>query len=235
MKVDPMHAGESGVMEYMVRVLVGKADRAKAHKMAIDQLAHDVLQRGPRQTASNNFPRVSYSGGITGLSYMPAHEWPGVLLSLTLLGAMDKHRATVLSKGLQRAREYKDRLACLEMVLCFHAWMNFGPFEDLYQDDIYQKIDNCTRDIGMEVTEKCARLNGLHFKLQKFHDLFAHLVADIKQVGSGSVLHMGVVERMHKFFAKIPACTSQLRGQITFLSQVADRLRESQILTRLRL
>ena len=63
MKVDPMHAGESGVMEYMVRVLVGKADRAKAHKMAIDQLAYNVLRKGPRQTASNNFPRDSYSGG----------------------------------------------------------------------------------------------------------------------------------------------------------------------------
>ena len=76
LKVDPMHAGESGVIEYMVRVLVGKAGGTKAHKMDIDQIAHDVLRKGPSQSASINFPRVSFSGGITSLSYMPAHEWP---------------------------------------------------------------------------------------------------------------------------------------------------------------
>jgi hypothetical protein len=234
MKVDPMHAGESGVIEYMVRVLVGKADGTKAHKMAIDQIADDVLRKGPTQSASKNFPRVSFSGGITSLSYMPAHEWPGVLLSLTLLGAMEKHRRRVLSLGLHKSIELKDRLACLEMVLCFHAWMNYGPFDELYEEDGFQKIDECARDIGMEVVHKCARLEGFHYRLQKFHDLFAHLVSDIKHVGSGSVLHMGVVERMHKFFAKIPACTSQFRGDLTFLKQVADRLRESQILTQAR-
>ena len=147
---------------------------------------------------------------------------------------MEKHRGPVLCLGIQSSIQLKDRLACLEMVLCFHAWMNYGPFDDLYQDDVYPKIDECARDIGAEVVKKCARREGFHYKLQKFHDLFAHLVADIKQVGSGSVLHMGVVERMHKFFAKIPACTSQFRGELTFMTQVSDRLRESQILTQAR-
>ena len=93
---------------------------------------------------------------------MPAHKWPGVLLSLTLLGAMDKHRGTVLSLGLQRSIKFKDRLACLEMVLCFQAWMNYGPFDDLYQDAVYPKIDECPREIGMEVVRKCAQLEGFH-------------------------------------------------------------------------
>ena len=39
---------------------------------------------------------------------------------------------------------------------------------------------------------------------------------------------------MHKFFAKIPACTSQKRGQFIYLSQVASRLKEQQMLTQAR-
>jgi hypothetical protein len=44
---------------------------------------------------------------------------------------------------------------------------------------------------------------------------------------------MGLIERMHKFYAKIPASTSQKRGYV-FLTQVAQRLQEQQMLTQAR-
>ena len=202
--------------------------------MTVDLLASKHFKDAPRTSARSHFPRVCFSGGITSFSYMPAHEWPGVLLTLTLLGTMNRTSHAVLGVDKPTDIQEADRLICLELLLCFHAWICYGPFTELYEDASYALLDKCARDLATLLVRTCNREEGKGYKLQKFHDLFVHLISDIRDTGSGYALHMGLIERMHKFFAKIPACTSQKRGGYKFLSQVAARLHEQQMLTQAR-
>jgi hypothetical protein len=235
LRVDPIHAGELGIIMYVVKVLSGgDADKKNIHKMIIDLLALKHFKDAPRTSARSHFPRVCFSDGITSFSYMPAHEWPGVLLTLTLLGTMNHIRHAVLGVDQPTNIQQADRLICLELLLCFHAWTFYGPFTKLYDETSYALIDKCARDLATLLVWTCNRAEGKGYKLQKFHDLFVHLISDIRDTGSGYALHMGLIEQMHKFFAKIPACTSQKRGGYQFLSQAAARLHRQQILTQAR-
>jgi hypothetical protein len=236
LRIDPMHAGELGIIPYLVKLLSGGEDARSnsLHKMNLDLLALKHFKDAPRTSARLHFPRTCFSGGITSFAYMPAHEWPGVLLTITLLGTMGSTRNEVLGLGLPNPTMQDDKLFCLELMLCFHAWVSYGPFTELYNEASYTKTDQCVRDLASLLVTTCARQEGWGWKLQKFHDLFVHLISDIRDMKSGYALHMGLVERMHKFFAKIPACTAQKRGQFKYLSQVASRLQEQQMLNQAR-
>ena len=236
LRIDPMHAGELGIIPYLVKILSG-GEKSKAnslHKMTLDLLALKHFKNAPRTSARLHFPRTCFSGGITSFAFMPAHEWPGVLLTITLLGTMGSTRNDVLGLNLSCNKKQDDKLMCLELFLCFHAWICYGPFTELYEQTTYVMVDKCARDLASLLVTTSGREEGFGYKLQKFHDLFVHLISDIRDMKSGYALHMGLVERMHNFFAKIPACTSQKRGQFKYLSQVALRLQEQQMLTQAR-
>jgi hypothetical protein len=71
------------------------------------------------------------------------------------------------------------------------------------------------------------RKKGNGWKLQKFHDLL-HLALDMERFGPPSNFDAGPMESGLRYWAKLPADTSQMRGYNTFAKQVAARTFEFQ-------
>ena len=153
LRVDPMHAGELGIIPYVVKSLSGGENPQSnpRHKITIDLLAVKHFKDAPRTSARLHFPRTCFSGGITSFSFMPAHEWPGVLLTITLLGTMQHTRNSVLGLGLSNRTKQADKLMCLELLLCFHAWVCYGPFKELYNATSYKKDRQRRERLGVTI------------------------------------------------------------------------------------
>lgn len=236
LKVDPMHAGESGVHEYVTQVVLGPKPDRNTRKWFIDKEAARLFYDVPRQTIRTQYPRISFVGGLTALTYMPSHEWIGLLLALVIIALVEDNLEEVLGRGLETAGEdaTRDRLFTIEMLLCFHAWVASGAHDRLSDTSFFTLIDEAVKRLGLLVTSSCARSEGNGFNIQKFHDYFVHLLRDITDVGNAEEIHMGLIERLHKYYAKFPASSAQFRDQLTFLSQTAMRIDETYLLDRAR-
>lgn len=114
-----------------------------------------------------------------------------------------------------------------EALLCFHAWYKMGV----------PKVKDGKIDTGI-IKASVARLlamvrwytprkSGRGWKIQKFHDLL-HLAVDIERFGPPSNFDCGPNESSLRYWAKLPALTSQTRGYNTFAKQVAMRIYEFQ-------
>jgi hypothetical protein len=75
------------------------------------------------------------------------------------------------------------------------------------------------------------RKKGNGWKLQKFHDIL-HLAMDMERFGAPSNFDAGPCESGLRFWAKLPALTSQKRGYNTFAQQVAARTFEYQCIAK---
>ena len=121
-----------------------------------------------------------------------------------------------------------DFIHLAESLLCFHAWYKFG---DTYLED-NGKIDSSiirnsvARMLAM-VRWSCPRAKGNGWKLQKYHDLL-HLAIDMERFGPPRNFDAGPMESGLRYWAKLPAMTSQTRGYSTFCKQVAMRTFEFQ-------
>lgn len=75
--VDPMHMFEGGWIAMVCRafanILSGRATQ-QLNRWSIRCI------KNTRSSRRNRFPRVDYSGGITKLTNIASHEWPGILL-----------------------------------------------------------------------------------------------------------------------------------------------------------
>ena len=90
--------------------------------------------------------------------------------------------------------------------------------------------DSVARMLGM-VRWYCPRKKGKGWKLQKFHDLL-HLAVDMERFGPPSNFDAGPMESGLRYWAKLPALTSQTRGYNTFAKQVAWRTFEFQCIAK---
>ena len=126
-----------------------------------------------------------------------------------------------------------DFVELAEALLCFHAWYKLGAHVmvngKLDRKAIHQSI---SRMLAM-VRYYTPRQNGNGWKIQKFHDIL-HIAIDIQRFGSPKNFDAGPHESGLKFWAKLPALTSQKRGYNIFAAQVASRLYEFLCLARAR-
>jgi hypothetical protein len=115
-----------------------------------------------------------------------------------------------------------------EALLCFHAWYKMGVLKIGPDGKINTSVirTSVARMLGM-VRWYCPRKKGKGWKLQKFHDIL-HLAVDMERFGHPSNFDAGPMESGLKFWAKLPALTSQMRGYNTFVKQVAWRTFEFQ-------
>jgi hypothetical protein len=75
--VDPMHLFEGGWVAMVCKAFV---DRLSGHATSrLNQWALRRIKKN-RSSFSKRYPRVDYSGGVTKLTNIASHEWPGVLL-----------------------------------------------------------------------------------------------------------------------------------------------------------
>ena len=118
LRIDPMHASELGIIRYLVQILSGGkiSETNSLHKMTLDLLALKHFKDAPRTYARLHFPRTCFSGEISSFSFMPAHEWPGVLLTITMLGTMGSTRNDVLGLNLTSLTKQGDKLMCLKLI-----------------------------------------------------------------------------------------------------------------------
>ncbi len=115
-----------------------------------------------------------------------------------------------------------------ESLLCFHAWYKLGSNPLTKDGKVNTKMiqSSISRMLAM-VRWFTPRKKGNGWKLQKFHDIL-HLAVDIERFGPPSNFDAGPHESGLRFWAKLPALTSQKRGYNLFAMQVAARTYEYQ-------
>jgi hypothetical protein len=75
--VDPMHMFEGGWIAMVCKAFV--ASLSSGHASKLNTWAIDHIKKN-RSSFRKNFPRVDFSGGITKVTNIASHEWPGILL-----------------------------------------------------------------------------------------------------------------------------------------------------------
>lgn len=122
----------------------------------------------------------------------------------------------------------RDFTEVAESLLCFHAWYKLGATKmgDDGKPDTSLIRESVARMLAM-VRWYTPRKKANGWKLQKFHDLL-HLALDIQRFGAPANFDAGPMESGLKYWAKLPATTSQMRGYNTFAKQVASRTYEFQ-------
>ena len=129
---------------------------------------------------------------------------------------------------LQKCSQH-DFIQLAEALLCFHAWYKMGVVQAIGADKRANTklIQNAVAKLLGMVRWYAPRKKGNRWKLQKFHDLL-HLAIDIERFGLPSNFDAGPMESGLRYWAKLPAMTSQMRGYNTFAKQVAMRTYEFQ-------
>jgi hypothetical protein len=283
--VDLMHAFQSGILMYLVKMVLDKLPPQK--QVALDRLVHKLfhcLRSGER----GNYPRMNFSKGFSKLTLLTSDEWAGKLFVVLIVlhteegkqifdkaKTFDDRDAQLpplfgkwtakeaarnleqMANGLEPDRtttedhqqeddkppgkegdEEPEEMArkcsaadfteLAEALLCFHAWYKMGVNRLDKNGNLNTSVirDSVAKLLGM-VRWFCPRKKGNGWKLQKFHDIL-HLAIDMERFGPPSNFDAGPMESGLKYWAKLPALTSQTRGYNTFAKQVAMRTFEFQ-------
>ena len=146
--VDPMHALRGGTIPRMIEVQVGNYGQNNKARAIVDAGCKRILQ-DVRNSTRTRFPRSDFDRGITAHTFLACHEWVGILFSLTMLGICGNptERKAVLCRKLSRQaldREtqelaVEERSLFNQISLLFEAWICYGPFHDLFDNEIQVK------------------------------------------------------------------------------------------------
>ena len=127
---------------------------------------------------------------------------------------------------------YNDFLHLAEAMLCFHSWYKRGPHTDLDKEGLENLHQSMCRLIAM-IKYYMPRKAGNGWNLQKLHDLM-HLAENMGRFASCRNFDCGPLESALRYWAKLPAATSQMRGYYLFSEQVGNRWYEFQYLGKAR-
>jgi len=131
---------------------------------------------------------------------------------------------------LLRKCNWEEFVQVAEALLCFHAWYKLDSATWFSETDPKHRaklVSDASRKMLAMVLCYMPRKTGLHWKIQKFHDI-THLAEDMRRFGSPKNFEAGFLESSLRYWAKLPAMTSQTRGYNEFLNQVSSRLLEFQ-------
>lgn len=119
-----------------------------------------------------------------------------------------------------------------EALLCFHAWYKRAELRLNEGGKVNtEAIQASVQKLLAMVRWYTPRKKGNGWKLQKFHDLL-HLAKDIERFGPPANFDAGPHESGLRYWAKLPAQTSQMRGYNTFAIQTAMRVYEFQCIAK---
>ena len=121
-----------------------------------------------------------------------------------------------------------DFLELAEALLCFHAWYKLAMPKIMADGRIdHDSISGSIKKLLAMVRFFTPRKKGNGWNLQKFHDLL-HIATDMLRFGPPGNYDAGPHESGLRYWAKLPAVTSQMRGYNTFAKQVGGRTFEFQ-------
>ena len=140
-------------------------------------------------------------------------------------GDEDGNKKSKQSKeSMHRKCSRADFIELAEALLAFHAWSRLDRYP---VDADTKKIPTETyrrsiqKMLGM-IRFYMPRENGMGWGIQKFHDIL-HLVDDMERFGPSQGFNCQCAECGLKYWAKLMASTSQMRGYNTFCEQCASR------------
>jgi len=131
---------------------------------------------------------------------------------------------------------YKQFVHLLEELLCFHAWYKYGgsPIGMSTTQETKDHLNRSIRQMMHRMVLFAPRREGHGWKIQKVHDIL-HLLVHCDHFGSPDNFDCSHNERQLKDFFKIPAQTSQQRGQETFGKQLATNMQEIHLMQKARI
>jgi len=131
---------------------------------------------------------------------------------------------------------YKQFVHLLEELLCFHAWYKYGgsPIGMSMTQETKDHLNRSIRQMMHRMVLFAPRREGHGWKIQKVHDIL-HLLVHCDHFGSPDNFDCSHNERQLKDFFKIPAQTSQQRGQETFGKQLATNMQEIHLMQKARI
>jgi hypothetical protein len=92
--VDPMHLFEGGWCASVTKAFV-RPLRTRV-RMELDILL-ERIRISSRSSVCDRFPRINFSGGVTSMTQIASHEWPGVLLAYLIALQMPQGRKLITS------------------------------------------------------------------------------------------------------------------------------------------
>jgi hypothetical protein len=105
--VDPMHLFEGGwcanVAKAFVRPLGSRA------RLELDLLLQRVRETS-RSSVRERFPRINFSGGVTSMTQIASHEWPGVILAYLIALQMPQGRKLLNSRLEDNDARYNEKV-----------------------------------------------------------------------------------------------------------------------------
>ena len=127
--VDMMHAYEEGPLKESFNVFFNSILNSETNEF-LDEISVQCFLNVPRQLGRLQMPRTAFTGGITKITTLAAHEYSGLSLSFALLFHIPEVRARVQSMltkhGIaSKAAEYTGMFADM---LAFTRWTKEGPF-----------------------------------------------------------------------------------------------------------
>jgi hypothetical protein len=146
-------------------------------------------------------PRTAFTGGITKITTLAAHEYSGLALSFALLFHITEVKETIgvrlAAYGINiKAKMYTNMFADM---LSFIRWTKEGPFRGGKIES--EKIGNGINKFLAKQLRHFPRLEGCGWRLQKTHDI-THAYFYMRRYGSLMNFDTGHTERLLKYQAK---------------------------------
>jgi hypothetical protein len=198
--VDMMHAYEEGPLKDTFDVFFNSLLNQETNEF-LDEISVQCFLNVPRQFSRLQMPRIAFTGGITKLTTLAAHEYSGLSFSFALLFQIKEVRDRV-GKQLKNAgistqvNHYTDMFADM---FAFARWTKEGPFYRGKQQS--DKIGNGVNQFLSKQLLYFPRRFGCFWNLQKVHDI-THAYYYMRRYGSLMNFDTGHTERLLKFQAK---------------------------------
>jgi hypothetical protein len=105
--VDPMHLFEGGWCASVAKAFV-RPLRTRI-RFELDVLLERIRQSS-RSSVRDRFPRINFSGGVTSMTQIASHEWPGVLLAYLIAIQMPQGRKLLSTRLEDDDKKYNNKV-----------------------------------------------------------------------------------------------------------------------------
>jgi len=178
--VDTMHAFRKGIIESTTCYIIDQLSIGQ--KAMLDHMALD-FQKTHAQSCKNEFPMLSLSSSLTGLSKISASERVGFLFLLVILANIDRGSAIFEAAfSLKQSRKtVQDIIEVLEAMLTFDAWLNQDKYWLLSQTAKSRESAQRSIQTLLHLCKDCFPSHKWSFP--KFHEML-HIIRDMERFGA---------------------------------------------------
>jgi hypothetical protein len=107
--VDPMHLFEGGWCASVAKAFV-RPLRSRRVRLELDLLL-ERIRESSRSSVRERFPRIIFSGGVTSVTQIASHEWPGVLLAYLIAIQTSQGRRLLNSRLEDDDKKYNQKVS----------------------------------------------------------------------------------------------------------------------------